>query len=66
MYLWITVMHKKVSHPNEIQNTKRKSLDLFGIADSTGIKLSRTIRSVHLNHFSCPIRQRWFSDVLCW
>ena len=21
MYLWITVMHKKVSHPNEIQNT---------------------------------------------
>ena len=24
MYLWITVMHKKVSHPNEIQNTKVK------------------------------------------
>ena len=21
MYLWKTVMHKKVSHPNEIQNT---------------------------------------------
>ena len=24
MYLWITVMHKKMSHPNEIQNTKVK------------------------------------------
>ena len=27
MYLWITVMHKKVSHPNEIQNTNVSSYE---------------------------------------